>query len=518
MDKLVSRYPARRAADLSTPLICSVQREAEGVKLIFADPNCVVRLPPGLIGAILKRSYRDSLYRDSFIHRASGLYGVSQPTEHSMTAVAFPEFATSRFQTLVNQCIHCGLCLQACPTYDVFGTEMDAPRGRIALMRAASEGRIGANEFNSTFSKHINLCLSCLACQTACPSGVKYAELIETTKVALERHRQPGALERIVRRIGLYETMPHVGRLKLMARLLWVYQTIGLQKLVRKLDFLPRPLKAAEGILPPITPKYRDYSKPAPPIGETRGKVAFFIGCIQEAFLAQVNEATIRVLQRNGFEVHFPAGQTCCGAAQLHIGEETLARDLARKNIDAFLADEYEAIINNAGGCGATLKDEYVDLFHDDPAYAGKARALAAKVKDISEFLAENLNERPTGVVNVKATYSDSCHLRHAQKVVKQPRTLLKLIPGLELVELRLPDRCCGSAGVYNIVHSETADEVLATKMADIAAIGAEVIVTTNTGCHMQLIAGVRKAGLNAKVMHLVELLDMSYQNGQSAN
>lgn len=435
-----------------------------------------------------------------------------------MNAAALPELTTPEFKSLVTQCIHCGLCLQACPTYDVFGTEMDAPRGRIALMRAASEGRIGPEEFTNTFATHINLCLSCLACQTACPSGVKYGKLIETTKIALEHHRQPGVVERAIRWLALRQVMPHVGRLKVMARLLWLYQAVGLQKLVRKLNFLPRPLKAAEAILPPITPKYRDYSQPAPASGEKRGTVAFFIGCIQEAFLGQVNEASIRVLQRNGFEVHFPAGQTCCGAAQLHIGEEEVARELARKNIDAFLAGDYLAIINNAGGCGATLKDEYADLFHDDPVYAEKARVFGKKVKDINEFLLENLRERPTGVVKVRATYSDSCHLRHAQKVVQQPRALLRLIPGLELVELRQPDRCCGSAGVYNIVHSETADQVLDTKMADIAATGAEVVVATNTGCHMQLIAGVRKAGLNAKVMHLVELFDLSYRNGDVRN
>jgi glycolate oxidase iron-sulfur subunit len=437
-----------------------------------------------------------------------------------MIAPALPELADPRFKTLVNQCIHCGLCLQACPTYDVFGTEMDAPRGRIALMRAASEGRIGPDELNATFSRHINLCLSCLACQTACPSGVKYAKLIETTKVALAHHRKKGAPERAIRWVALKQTMPHVGRLKGIARLLKVYQVTGVQSLIRRLNFLPRPLKAAEGILPPIETAYRNYSRPAPAIGEKRGEVAFFVGCIQEAFLNSVNEATVRVLQRNGFEVHFPAGQTCCGAAQLHIGEEELARDLGRRNIDAF--ERYDVVINNAGGCGATLKDEYVDLFHDDPVYQEKARAFAGKVKDISEFLLDNLREMPTGIIKIRATYSDSCHLRHAQKVVKQPRALLKLIPGLELVELKQPDRCCGSAGVYNIVHSETADQVLATKMADIEATGAEVVVASNTGCHMQLIAGVRKAGLNVngrnvRVMHVVELLDMSYGSGNGA-
>lgn len=439
-----------------------------------------------------------------------------------MNEAVLPELTDPRFKTLVNQCIHCGLCLQSCPTYDVFGTEMDAPRGRISLMRAASEGRISPDELGATFSKHINLCLSCLACQTACPSGVKYAKLIETTKVALEHHRKQGAPERALRWVALKQTMPHVGRLKAGAHVLKIYQKTGVQKLVRRMDFLPRPMKAAEAILPEISTKYRDYSRPAPAIGEKRGEVAFFIGCIQEAFLNSVNEATIHVLQRNGFEVHFPTGQTCCGAAQLHVGEEALARDLARKNIDAF--ERYDVIINNAGGCGATLKDEYEDLFHDDPVYAEKARVFAKKIKDINEFLLDNLREQPTGIVKVRVTYSDSCHLRHAQKIIKQPRALLKLIPGLELVELRQPDRCCGSAGVYNIVHSETADQVLDAKMADIKSTGAEIVVASNTGCHMQLLAGVRRAGLNAngrkvRVMHVVELLDMSYQgsNGASA-
>ncbi len=426
------------------------------------------------------------------------------------------EFTTPEFRNLVAQCIHCGLCLQACPTYDVFGTEMDSPRGRIALMRAASDGRLNGNELHQVFARHINLCLACLACQTACPSGVQYARLIEITKIALERRRRQGLIERVVRWIGLRQAMPHVDQLKALARLLWLYQASGLQHLVRRLNILPAgPLRAAEAILPPILPRKRDYSRPAPAFGKRRGKVAFFYGCIQEAFLGAVNEATIRVLQRNGFEVHFPAGQTCCGAAQLHIGEEALARDLARRNIEAFLADDFDAIIVNAGGCGATLKDEYVGLFRDDPDYAAQARAFSAKVKDISEFLAENLREQPRGIVSLRATYADSCHLRHAQKIVRQPRSLLRLIPGLDLVELRQPDRCCGSAGVYNIVHWETADQVLATKMADIAATGAEVIVITNTGCHMQLNAGVQKAGLNARVMHLVELLELSYQRGE---
>lgn len=431
-----------------------------------------------------------------------------------MAAAILPGLETDEFRILVSRCIHCGLCLQACPTYEVFGTEMDAPRGRIALMRAASEGRIEPEALRDGFAQHINLCLSCLACQTACPSGVDYARLIETTKIALESTRRRKAPERVIRWLALRQAMPHVGRLKAMARLLYVYEKLGLQGAVRGLNLLPGPLKAMEAILPPIKPAYRDYGAPAPAIGARRGKVAFFIGCIQEAFLSSANEASIRVLQVNGYEVHFPRGQTCCGAAQLHIGEVDLARELARKNIDAFLAEEYEAIINDAGGCGATLKQEYEGLFHDDPVYREKARLFSSKVRDISAFLLDNLRERPQGEIRARATYSDSCHLRHAQGIVKQPRMLLRLIPGLELVELRQPDRCCGSAGVYNIVHAETADQVLDAKMADIAATGAGIVATSNTGCHMQLVAGVRKAGLDARVMHVVELLDLSYRNG----
>ena len=414
---------------------------------------------------------------------------------------------TPRFKQLLNQCIHCGLCLPACPTYSVFGTEMDAPRGRIALMRAASEGRI---TWNGTFSKHINLCLACRACEPACPSGVQYGALVETTRIALEKSRQPGVIERTIRRLALREMMPHVHRLRFIAAWMRLYQLTGVQGLVRALNFLPRNLKAMEALLPPLPKKYPDYRQPAPTLGEKRGTIAFFYGCIQDAFLADVNAATIRVLQRNGYEVHFPAMQTCCGAAQLHVGEEELARNLARQNIDAFLVDKYDAVVNNAGGCGATLK-EYVHLLDGDPVYAEKAKQFVAKLKDINEFLVEHLNVPPKGTVKVRATYADSCHLRNAQKVIKPPRDLLKAIPGVEFVELKQPDRCCGSAGVYNIVQVDTANAILDAKMADIASTGADTVVVSNAGCHLQLIAGVRKAGLKARVVHLVELLDRSY-------
>ncbi len=419
---------------------------------------------------------------------------------------------SSDYKNKLAQCIHCGLCLQACPTYAVFGTEMDAPRGRIALMRAASDGRLTPEQFNDAFTTHINLCLACRACETACPSGVQYGALLDGAHKTIVANHAPGAVENFVRWLGLREMMPHVERMKFVARLMWLYEKSGVQKLVRAINFLPKPLKAMEAILPPIEPRYRDYRAPAPAIGEKRGTVAFFIGCIQEAFLSSVNEATIRVLQRNGYEVHFPAGQTCCGAAQLHVGEYDLVRQLAKQNIDAFLAREYDAILSNAGGCGATLRTEYAHLFHDDSAYAAKAKKFSAQVQDVNEFIAAHYTNPPKGNVPVRVTYSDSCHLRHVQKVVKQPRDLIKSIPGVQLVELKLPDRCCGSAGVYNIVNASVADDVLAAKMADIATTGAQMIVASNIGCHMQLIAGARQAQLNVPVVHVMQLLDMAYQ------
>lgn len=421
------------------------------------------------------------------------------------------KMTSPEYRELLDQCVRCGKCLEVCPTYAVFGTEADGPRGRITLMRAVSQGRIDRETFLDAFAEHITLCLECRACETACPSGVQYGKLIEGARIALEDVREAGPLERLVSWFGMHQLMPHIGQLKLMAKMMWLYEATGLQWLVRTVNVLPKPLNAMEGILPPLSLKAFDYSQPAPAMGEKLGDVAFFHGCIQEAFLAPINAATVRVLQRNGFEVHFPEQQTCCGAAQWHTGAEDLAKKLARQNIDAFMDRDYVAIVNNAGGCGLTL-EEYPDLLEDDPVYAEKAEAFAAKIQDFSEFIAANLRETPRGPLNIRATYSDSCHLRHGQGVVDQPRDLLRAIPGLELVDLKHPERCCGSAGIYNIVQSETASAVLDTKMEDVAATGAELVVTSNTGCHMQLVAGVRRAGMKAHVMHVAEVLDLAYQ------
>jgi glycolate oxidase iron-sulfur subunit len=270
-----------------------------------------------------------------------------------------------------------------------------------------------------------------------------------------------------------------------------------------------------EAILPPLPDAYPDYSQPAPAIGEKRGEVAFLYGCVQDAFLSSVNAASVRVLQRNGYEVHFPRAQTCCGAAQLHSGEHDLAQTLARSNIDACSGRDYVAIISNAGGCGATLKG-YDHLLADDPLYGPRAAAFVEKLKDINEFLADHLYNPPTGRLDTSVTYVESCHLRHGQKVVRQPRQLINAIPGVRLIELKQPDMCCGSAGIYNIVQPDTANQILDAKMVDVAQTHATTVVTTNTGCHMQLIYGVRKANVDAEVIHLVELLDRSYTKAET--
>jgi glycolate oxidase iron-sulfur subunit len=295
-----------------------------------------------------------------------------------------------------------------------------------------------------------------------------------------------------------------------MARLLRLAQALALPQLATRLNFLPGRLRMMAGLLPALSLDFPDYSRPAPALGAHRGTVAFFPGCVQDAFLAGVNAATVRVLQRNGYEVHFPAQFTCCGAAALHLGDGALACHLARQNIDAVDPAGVEAIINNAGGCGASLK-EYGHLLEDDPAYAGKAHQFAAKVQDISEFLAGHLHEPPTGRIEAKVTYADSCHLRHGQRVVAPPRHLLRQILGLTLVELRQPDRCCGSAGVYNILQPDSAGQVLSAKLDDIRQSGATIVVTTNPGCQMQLLYGVKQAGLQVEVVHLVELLERAY-------
>ena len=378
-------------------------------------------------------------------------------------------------------------------------------------MRAAASGHLDQHVMKTSFNDHLSLCLACLACEPACPSGVEYGKLIQITTAALDEMSVRPPFEKAVSSAGMKLFLPHVRRLRLVARALQVYQRSGLQWLFRKLKGFPNSLRAAESILPQISFHYSYHNQPLK-VENRRGKVAFFHGCIQEAFLSGINRATVEILHRNGYEVVTPVGQTCCGAAQLHAGQLDFAKQLARKNIDAFQQSDIDAIINNAGGCGLALK-EYPYLLREDPEYHQKAITFADKVKDISDFLVENLHEKPTGVIKEKVTYLDSCHLRHGQGILFQPRELLELIPGIELVELQNPDQCCGSAGIYNLYFPDVADALLDQKISDIANTGASIVVTSNTGCHLQILSGIRRVGLNLQVMHIAELLQLSYAN-----
>jgi glycolate oxidase iron-sulfur subunit len=422
-----------------------------------------------------------------------------------MTTSSPARLGSPEFHTVIDRCIHCGLCLNACPTYRVFRTEMDGPRGRIDLIRAAADGRI---EVGEVFSRHLELCLQCRSCESACPSGVEYGSLVGAAAAAIHASRPPGPLGRLVRRLLLQYLIPFPWRLRLLARMLALYQASGLARLVRPL--LPRNLARLEALLPPTRFARQPLPETIPAAGPARGRVIFFHGCLQDAFLEQVNLATIRVLTRNGFEVRVPRGQTCCAALPAHLGEEEVSRALARRNIEACGADASEPIVNNAGGCGAMLK-EYGRLLAGDAKYEEPARRFSARVRDVSEFLAERGIVPPPQSVATRAVYVDSCHLRHAQHVHAQPRQILRSIPGLELAELEHPEQCCGSAGTYNVLHVEVADRVSEAKMADILATGAETIVSANTGCHLQLRRAVAEAGLNKRVAHVMELLDQAY-------
>ena len=416
---------------------------------------------------------------------------------------------------LTRRCVHCGMCLTACPTYDIFKTEMDGPRGRIVLAQALAEQTIAPSD--GAVDLHLERCLGCLACEAVCPSGVEYGAILELARTRVAAQKPPAWLERLARRLVLGFVIPARPALRALAIFLWLYQRSGLQRLVRALRVLPAGLANMERLLPPLK---LVWPRPRPPAAAGRPRIAFFSGCVQDAFLSEVNRATVSILEKSGFDVVVPGEQTCCGALHAHLAEHQLACDLARRNIRAFAAADVEAVVVNAGGCGAHLKT-YGDLLADDPTCAAAARAFAGQVFDLSEFLAARADARPLPAAHpdrtLRVTYADSCHLRNAQHVADAPRRLIRTIPGVEYIELEGADRCCGSAGVYNIVHADIAGQLLDDKVANILKTGAEVVVTTNSGCHFQLQAGLRAAGAPVRVLHLAELLDESYGNAEEA-
>ena len=386
---------------------------------------------------------------------------------------------------------------------------MDSPRGRIYQMLQVDEGRLALGD---SFVTHIDRCLGCLNCQTACPSGVQYGHLLEKTRAQIEQHYQRPWLQRKLRQHFYASVLPSFGKLSRSAKLLRFYQRSGLQSLARSAGLL-KALGVAE--LDELSPRiesdfsFRDLGKVFPAEGDRRGRVALLIGCVSSVAFAELNRATIRVLTKNGIEVCIPEAQSCCGALHAHAGFLDLARTQARKNIDAMLGPEFDAVVSNAAGCGATMK-EYAALLEHDAQYAERAREFAAKVRDVTEYLAEVGLREPKRKLKSRVTYSDPCHLAHAQGIRRQPRALLKAI-GADVVEMPRADSCCGSAGVYNVVQNEISMKILDEKMGFVAMMDPEIVVTANVGCMLQLSAGVRRKGLHAEVKHVIELLDQAY-------
>jgi glycolate oxidase iron-sulfur subunit len=389
----------------------------------------------------------------------------------------------------LQKCIHCGFCSQACPTYRQTGVETASPRGRLTLMRAVAEGKLPLDE---GFADPMTLCLGCRACESACPSGVPYGHLLAEARDLVAKVVPPPWHVRF----AMKHILPHAGRLKALSFVARLAQRLGLFRL------LPPTLKDLAEALPPITP-------PQPYPSQANASVLFFKGCIQEAFLYPQNRAAVRVLAAAGTPCSPPPGQTCCGALHAHAGDLNGSRELARRNIAAF-EQQPGPIINHAGGCGTHLK-EYGHLLKDDPTWADRAAAFSARVQDLSEWLAEvGLPAGALHPLDLAVTYQDSCHLAHGQKVRREPRAVIKAIPGIDYREMPEADQCCGSAGIYNIMRPDMAGRVLNEKMGNVAATAAAVIVTANPGCYLQLCQGVRRHGLAGQVavLSLAELLD----------
>jgi glycolate oxidase iron-sulfur subunit len=417
--------------------------------------------------------------------------------------------------SVVQQCMHCGLCLPTCPTYDATKLERNSPRGRIALMRAIADDRL---DVTKAFGDEMYFCLGCLACQTACPAGVNYAELFEHARAEIEEKRvlaNPG--RNFIRGFTVRWLFMDLRRLELLGKALRLYQQLGLQGLFRRVGLirlLPKRLRELEAMTPTICEKFSAelIAPVTPPRAERKYRVAMLTGCAQDLTFSDVNRDTVEVLAQNGCEVFTPPEQSCCGSLHAHNGEWSLAQQLARRNIDQFPPEQFDAIITNAGGCGSHLK-HYAKLLEDDPVYHKRAELWDTKVKDIHEWLAQITIRNPKFEIrNQVVTYHESCHLSHGQKVVLQPRELLKAIPGLKLVELPEANWCCGSAGIYNLTQPEMAGQLLERKIAHIKSTGATTVATANPGCLLQLINGATQAGLQLRVVHPITLLAEAYR------
>ncbi len=414
-------------------------------------------------------------------------------------------------------CVHCGLCLAQCPTYRELGFESDSPRGRLFLMRAAQEGTI---PWNSRIADHIDLCLGCRACESACPAGVRYERLLEEAREAIEEHRKRPWTERLLRSLVFGQIFRRPRVLHLAARALRLYQVCGLRFLLRRsglLKLLSPKWSELEQLLPDIPPARRLLKKGIryPARGERKYRVAFFTGCVMDETMADIQHATVEILQHNGCEVLVPEGQGCCGAVQSHSGAFAEALRQMKTNVGVLAPLEVDAIISNAAGCGAVLK-EYGRWAADYcPALRSEAEKVSAQTADISQFLVRIGFAPPEAGLEKRLTYDEPCHLLHGQKVSAEPRRVLRSIPGIEWVELPNADQCCGGAGTYNIMQYELSMRILEKKMKDIASTGAEVLATGNPVCLLQLRYGARRFGVPVEVRHPAELLAAQYRLGR---
>jgi glycolate oxidase iron-sulfur subunit len=416
---------------------------------------------------------------------------------------------------LIADCVHCGFCLPSCPTFVLWGEEMDSPRGRIQLMKLASEGHIALNE---TVTRHWDQCLGCMACVTACPSGVRYDRLIEATRAQVSRRAPRSRTDRLWLAL-LFALFPYPARLRATLPLLWLYQRSGVSRLLRSPQFsarLPARVRSMESVLPKmhlqsafLTPPERLEAQ-----GETRLRVGLLLGCVQRVIFDQVNAATARVLVAEGCEVVMPRTQGCCGALSIHAGREEEGLRFARRLIDAFAAAEVDTVAVNSAGCGSTLK-EYAYLLRDDPVYAERAAAFSARVRDVSELLADLEPRAPRHPLPLRVAYHDACHLAHAQGIRRQPRALLRAIPELELVEIAEGELCCGSAGIYNLLEPQPAAELGERKARNILATHPQVLAAANPGCLLHISAALRRFGTRLPTVHPIELVDASIRGWQ---
>ncbi|OYD07209.1 (Fe-S)-binding protein [Paludifilum halophilum] len=420
-------------------------------------------------------------------------------------------------QDELTHCMRCGFCLPACPTYRETGLEAASPRGRIALMKAVSDGLMTPDQ---TFDDQMNLCLGCRACESACPADVKFGRLLEQARAGIAEHGPKPRRARFLRSLIFRHLFPKQGRLRFIGAVMAFYQRSGLRWLFHQTRLskgLPEPLRQMDRVLPPATSKgiTQRLGIILPARGKPRGRVGLFRGCIMDVIFADTNEKTARILSAAGYEVVIPPAQQCCGALQAHAGEERESKKAARHNIRVFREAKVDWIASNAGGCGAQLK-EYPYLLREETDQIDDARWFSERVKDVSELIASGL-PLPLGKVNRRITYQDSCHLGNGMGCHREPRELLNSIPGLDFIELFESDRCCGSAGIYNITHPEMSMNILDQKMNHVGETKADLLVTSNPGCLLQMQLGIRRAGLEDRIeaIHLIDLLAASVETAE---